>query len=140
MRLSRSVRHRGNRHLLCALYSGDRRPDSRHPNIAAIYGLQDADGTTALVLELVEGPTLADRIATGPIPRDEALSIATQIIDALHAAHLQGIVHRDLKPSNIKLRPDGAVKVLDFGLQSHSIPIALTQRIRPPSRPCPALV
>ena len=87
-----------------------------HPNIAAIYGLEDADGIKALALELVEGPTLADRIAEGPIPIDEALPIARQIADALEAAHDSGVVHRDLKPANIKLRPDGTVKVLDFGL------------------------
>jgi serine/threonine protein kinase len=87
-----------------------------HPNIAAIYGLDESDGAAALVLELVEGPTLADRIAQGPIPLDEALPIARQIADALEAAHEHGIIHRDLKPANIKLRPDGAVKVLDFGL------------------------
>ena len=73
-------------------------------------------GTTALVMELVEGPTLADRIAQGPIPIDEALPIAKQIAEALEAAHEQGIIHRDLKPANIKVRPDGTVKVLDFGL------------------------
>ena len=87
-----------------------------HPNIASIYGLERADGTTALVLELVEGPTLADRIAQGPIPIDEALPIARLIAHALEAAHEHGIIHRDLKPANIKLRPDGTVKVLDFGL------------------------
>ncbi len=87
-----------------------------HPNIAAIYGLEEADKTTALVMELVEGPTLADRIAKGAIPIDEALPIAKQIAEALEAAHEQGIIHRDLKPANIKLRPDGVVKVLDFGL------------------------
>ena len=87
-----------------------------HPNIAAIYGLEKSDGTAALVMELVEGPTLADRIAQGPIPIDEALPIAKQIAEALEAAHEQGIVHRDLKPANIKVRPDGTVKVLDFGL------------------------
>ena len=87
-----------------------------HPHIAAIYGLERSDGTTALVMELVEGPTLADRIAQGPIPVDEALPIAKQIAEALEAAHEQGIIHRDLKPANIKIRPDGTVKVLDFGL------------------------
>ncbi len=87
-----------------------------HPNIAAIYGLEEADSTKALVMELVEGPTLADRIARGAIPVDETLAIAQQIAEALEAAHEQGIVHRDLKPANIKLRPDGVVKVLDFGL------------------------
>ena len=87
-----------------------------HPNIAAIYGLEEADQTKALVMELVEGPTLADRIAQGAIPVDEALPIAKQIAEALEAAHEQGIIHRDLKPANIKLRPDGVVKVLDFGL------------------------
>jgi serine/threonine protein kinase len=87
-----------------------------HPNIAAIHGLQESNGISALVLELVDGPTLADRIAQGPIPLAEALPIAKQIAEALEAAHDQGIVHRDLKPANIKLRPDGTVKVLDFGL------------------------
>jgi serine/threonine protein kinase len=88
-----------------------------HPNIAAIYGSEDAaDGRQALVLELVEGPTLADRLEQGPLPLDEALAIARQLVDALEAAHEQGIIHRDLKPANIKVRPDGAVKVLDFGL------------------------
>jgi serine/threonine protein kinase len=87
-----------------------------HPNIAIIHGLEDADGTPALVLELVEGPTLAERIAEGPIPLAEAVAIARQIGDALEAAHEQNIIHRDLKPSNIKITPSGAVKVLDFGL------------------------
>ena len=87
-----------------------------HPNIAAIYGLERSADRTALVMELVEGPTLADRIVQGPIPFDEALPIAKQIAEALEAAHEQGIIHRDLKPANIKLRPDGVVKVLDFGL------------------------
>src|SRR5215475_12212820 len=77
-----------------------------HQNIAHIHGLEKSDGTVALVMELVEGPTLADRIAKGPIPLDEALPIAKQIAEALEAAHEQGIIHRDLKPANIKLRPD----------------------------------
>jgi serine/threonine-protein kinase len=87
-----------------------------HPNIAAIYGVEDSQGVRALVLELVEGPTLADRIRLGPIPVDEALQIAGQLAVALAAAHDAGIIHRDLKPSNIKVREDGATKVLDFGL------------------------
>jgi serine/threonine protein kinase len=87
-----------------------------HPNIGGIHGLEDMSGVTALVLELVEGPTLADRIERGPIPLDEALPIARQIVEAIESAHRQGIVHRDLKPANIKVRPDGMVKVLDFGL------------------------
>ena len=87
-----------------------------HPYIGAIYGLEEAGESKALVLELVEGPTLADRIAEGPIPVEEALPIAKQIAEALEAAHAAGIVHRDLKPANIKLRADGTVKVLDFGL------------------------
>ena len=87
-----------------------------HPNIAAIYGLEEAEGTRALVLELVEGPTLADRIKQGAIPLDEALPIAKQIAEALEAAHEAGVIHRDLKPANIKVRDDGTVKVLDFGL------------------------
>ena len=87
-----------------------------HPHIAQIHGLEDASGTHALVMELVEGPTLADRIAQGAIPVDEALAMAKQIAEALEAAHEQGIIHRDLKPANIKVREDGTVKVLDFGL------------------------
>jgi serine/threonine-protein kinase len=87
-----------------------------HPNIAAIHGLAESDGVHALVLELIDGPTLADRIAAGPIPLDQIVAIARQIAEALEAAHDRGIVHRDLKPANIKLRPDGAVKLLDFGL------------------------
>ncbi len=87
-----------------------------HPHIGAIYGLEDADGVRALVLELVDGETLADRIARGPIPLHDTLSIARQIADALEAAHEKGIIHRDLKPANIKITPDGVVKVLDFGL------------------------
>ena len=87
-----------------------------HPNIAAIYGLEQSGAAPALVMELVDGPTLADRIAQGAIPVDEALPMARQIADALRAAHAQGIVHRDLKPANIKVRRDGTVKVLDFGL------------------------
>jgi len=87
-----------------------------HPHIGHIYGLEEADRQQALVLELVEGATLADRVAPGPIPLDEALPIAKQIAEALEAAHEQGIVHRDLKPANVKVRADGTVKVLDFGL------------------------
>ncbi len=87
-----------------------------HPNIAAIYGLEESSGRQALVLELVDGPTLADLIARGPMPLNEALTIARQIADALEAAHEKGIIHRDLKPANIKIAGNGAVKVLDFGL------------------------
>ena len=87
-----------------------------HPNIAGIYGLEESGGMTALVMELVEGDDLAQRVASGAIPIDEALPIAKQIADALEAAHEQGIIHRDLKPANIKVRSDGTVKVLDFGL------------------------
>src|SRR5215210_8827399 len=87
-----------------------------HPHIAQIYGLEDSGPSLALVMELVEGPTLAERIAGGPLPLDETLSVARQLAAALEAAHEQGIIHRDLKPANIKLRPDGTVKVLDFGL------------------------
>jgi serine/threonine-protein kinase len=87
-----------------------------HPHIAAIYGLEEGGGMTALVMELVEGDDLSQRIARGAIPLDEALPIAKQIAEALEAAHEQGIIHRDLKPANIKVREDGTVKVLDFGL------------------------
>jgi Tol biopolymer transport system component len=87
-----------------------------HPNIAIVHGLERSQGTIALVMELVDGATLADRIAVGAIPVEEALRIARQIAEALESAHEQGIVHRDLKPANVKVRPDGTVKVLDFGL------------------------
>jgi serine/threonine-protein kinase len=102
-----------------------------HPNVAAVYGLERSDGVTALVMELVEGPTLADRITQGAVPLDEALPIAKQIAEALEAAHEKGIIHRDLKPANIKVRPDGTVKVLDFGLakalEAPSTAISATQ-------------
>ena len=109
------------------------------PHIAQIYGLEESNGVRALVMELVEGPTLADQIARGPIPLDEALRIAKQIAEALEAAHEQGIIHRDLKPANIKVRADGTVKVLDFGLAKafeKTIPGDLTQS---PTVPAPTL-
>jgi Tol biopolymer transport system component len=110
-----------------------------HPNIAQIYGLERSGETTALAMELVEGPTLADRIAEGPIPVDESLGIARQIADALEAAHAHQIVHRDLKPANIKLRPDGTVKVLDFGIATApESPVATSGR-RSPALLTPAL-
>ena len=87
-----------------------------HPHIAQIHGFEQSGSTSALVMELVEGEDLAARIGRGPIPLDEALPVARQIAEALEAAHDAGIIHRDLKPANIKLRPDGTVKVLDFGL------------------------
>jgi serine/threonine protein kinase/Tol biopolymer transport system component len=87
-----------------------------HPNIAAIYGLEESGGSNFLVLELVEGETLADQIKRGPIPIEESLKLALQIADALEAAHEKGVIHRDLKPANIKVTPDGKIKVLDFGL------------------------
>src|SRR5579864_1965092 len=87
-----------------------------HPHIAALYGLEESTSARALVMELVEGPTLAERIAKGPLPLDEALPIARQIAEALEFAHERGIIHRDLKPANIKLTADGQVKLLDFGL------------------------
>ena len=87
-----------------------------HTNIASIHGLEEADGQPFLVLELVEGEDLKERLGRGPIPLDEALEIAKQVAEALEEAHGHGIVHRDLKPANIKLAPDGQVKVLDFGL------------------------
>ncbi|HVG53943.1 MAG TPA: serine/threonine-protein kinase [Vicinamibacterales bacterium] len=94
-----------------------------HANIAIIHGLEKGDGVRALVMEFVEGPTLADRIGQGPIALDEALPIAQQIARALEAAHEQGIIHRDLKPANIKVRADGTVKVLDFGLAKAMEPV-----------------
>jgi Tol biopolymer transport system component len=87
-----------------------------HPHVGAIYGLEEADGVRGLVLELVEGATLAERLASGPLPVRESLDVARQIADALEAAHEKGIIHRDLKPANIKITSDGTVKVLDFGL------------------------
>src|SRR5215471_10591497 len=87
-----------------------------HPNIAAIYGLEESKGNKFLVMELVLGETLAERISRGAIPLDESLAIAKEIAEALEAAHEKGIIHRDLKPANVKITPDGKVKVLDFGL------------------------
>src|SRR5437773_6528340 len=95
-----------------------------HPSIAAIYGLEESGGVSALVMELVEGEDLSQRIARGAIPLEEALPIAKQIAEALEAAHEQGIIHRDLKPANVKVRPDGRVKVLDFGLAKAMEPAA----------------
>jgi eukaryotic-like serine/threonine-protein kinase len=100
-----------------------------HPNIGGIHGLVEAGGVRGLVLELVEGPTLADRIRRGPLPLDEALAIARQIAQALEAAHARGVIHRDLKPANVNVRPDGTVKVLDFGLAK-----ALHPELQDPSR------
>jgi len=100
-----------------------------HPNIAHIHGLEESDGVRALVMELVEGEDLAQRIRRGAMPPDEALPIAKQMADALEAAHEQGVIHRDLKPANIKVRPDGTVKVLDFGL---------AKAMDPPSPAAPA--
>ncbi|HUQ89166.1 MAG TPA: protein kinase [Vicinamibacterales bacterium] len=95
-----------------------------HPHIAQIYGVEQSGDTSALVMELVEGDTLADRIARGPVPIEDTIAIARQIAAALEAAHDAGIIHRDLKPANIKLREDGTVKVLDFGLAKHVEPSA----------------
>jgi serine/threonine protein kinase len=87
-----------------------------HPHIGAIYGFEAADGVSALVLELVAGDTLSDRVRRGPLPLKEALLFARQIAEALDAAHSKGIIHRDLKPANIKITPESGVKVLDFGI------------------------
>src|SRR5262245_46925561 len=87
-----------------------------HPNIATIHGIQPSASGPALVLELIEGPTLQDQLARGALSLDQTLRYARQIADALDAAHEQGVVHRDLKPSNIKVRPDGTIKILDFGI------------------------
>ena len=111
-----------------------------HPNIAAIYGLEQADGVHALVMELVEGEDLSQRIARGAIPLAEALPIGKQMADALEAAHEQGIVHRDLKPANIKVRADGTVKVLDFGLAKAMDPPASSPNMsRSPTITTPAM-
>ena len=95
-----------------------------HPHIAQIYGVEESDAGRALVMELVEGETLAERLARGPLPLDEAVPIARQMAEALEAAHEAGIIHRDLKPANVKLRSDGSVKVLDFGLAKATEPAA----------------
>ena len=87
-----------------------------HPNIATIYGLEQSGGTSYLVMELVSGETLAERVKAGPLGVEEALKIAVQIAEALEAAHEKNIIHRDLKPANVKVTPEGKVKVLDFGL------------------------
>jgi serine/threonine protein kinase len=113
-----------------------------HPHIAAIYGLERSDGVTALIMELVEGPMLADRIDEGPIPVEETIAIARQISEGLEAAHSQGIIHRDLKPANIKVRPDGSVKVLDFGLAKAPQPagLAASGALSSPTITSPALM
>ncbi|HUR20064.1 MAG TPA: protein kinase, partial [Vicinamibacterales bacterium] len=113
-----------------------------HPSIAAIYGVEQAGATTALILEFIDGPTLADRIARGPIPINEALPIANQVAEALEAAHEQGVIHRDLKPANIKVRPDGTVKVLDFGLAKALEPVSVgsTPLTNAPTITSPAMV
>ncbi|MBX7187159.1 MAG: serine/threonine-protein kinase [Vicinamibacteria bacterium] len=103
----RGARFEREAHLLASL---------NHPNIGAVYGLEEVDGVKALIMELVEGEDLSERLARGPVPVEEALPIARQIAEAVEAAHERGVIHRDLKPANIKLRPDGTVKVLDFGL------------------------
>src|SRR6201984_1612381 len=87
-----------------------------HANIATIYGLEQSGGTSYLVMELVPGETLAERVKVGPLPIEEALTIAKQIAEALEAAHEKGIIHRELKPANVKVTPEGKVKVLDFGI------------------------
>src|SRR5262245_2188957 len=115
-----------------------------HPNIAGIDGLEDSGGVTALVMELVEGDDVSQRIARGAVPADEALPIAKQVAEALEAAHQQGIIHRDLKPANIKLRPDGTVKVLDFGLAKalapEQEPASMTHRSQLPTITTPAML
>jgi eukaryotic-like serine/threonine-protein kinase len=115
-----------------------------HPQIAQIYGLEESEGITALVMELVEGDDLSQRIGRGAIPFDEALPIAKQIAEALEAAHQQGIIHRDLKPANIKLRPDGTVKVLDFGLAKalapEPHPASANDRSQSPTITSPAML
>jgi eukaryotic-like serine/threonine-protein kinase len=109
-----------------------------HPHIAQIYGLEQGGDTTALVMELVEGDDLSQRIGRGPLPLDEALPIARQIAQALETAHERGIIHRDLKPANVKVRADGTVKVLDFGLAKLIAP-AITEGANSPSITSPAM-
>ena len=102
-----------------------------HPNIAQIYGVEDSSGVNALVMELIDGETLWDRLRRGPIPLAEAVPIAKQIAEALEAAHDKGIIHRDVKPSNVALTSTGVVKVLDFGLAKASVATAADARHSP---------
>jgi hypothetical protein len=113
-----------------------------HPNVGAIYGLEEVDGSRYLILEYVEGETLADRLQQGPLPIDEAIAVAVQIAAALEAAHEKGVVHRDLKPGNIMIAPDGRVKVLDFGLarQTKSAASAINADSQSPTLVSPAAV
>jgi len=104
-----------------------------HPNIAQVYGLEESNNSRCIVMELVEGETLQERLKRGPIPIDEALPIAKQIAEALEAAHESGLIHRDLKPANIKLAPDGRVKVLDFGLAKAFAPMTETNLSNSPT-------
>ncbi len=103
----RLARFQREAHLLASL---------NHPNIATLHGLEESNGVEFLVMELVEGETLAERISRGPIPIDEALPVFSQIAEGLEAAHEKGVIHRDLKPANIKITPEGKPKILDFGL------------------------
>src|SRR5437016_2240720 len=104
-----------------------------HPHIAQIYGLEESGGVRALVMELVDGDDLSQRIAHGPVPLDEMLPIAQQLAEALEAAHEQGIIHRDLKPANIKVRADGTAKVLDFGLAKAMEPASVMSAMTSPT-------
>ena len=112
-----------------------------HPNIAHIHGLEESGGRRALIMELVEGEDLSAHIARGAIPIDEALPVAKQIAEALEAAHEQGIIHRDLKPANVKVRADGTVKVLDFGLAKAVEPVGSEPRMsQSPTITTPAMM
>jgi serine/threonine-protein kinase len=112
-----------------------------HPHIAAIYGLVETESNTrAIVMELVDGPTLAEHLKAGPLPLTEALAVARQIGEALEAAHEKGIVHRDLKPANIKIKPDGTIKVLDFGLAKMAEAAAAVSADESPTVPMGATV
>src|SRR6202521_2680330 len=106
-----------------------------HPNIGTIYGLEESNRTLALILALIEGPTLADRIATGPVPLEEAIHIAGQIAEALEYAHDRGVIHRDLKPANVKSTPESTVKVLDFGLAKALTGESDTSSVSPANSP-----
>ncbi len=110
-----------------------------HPHIAGTYGREESGGVTALVMELVDGEDLAQRLLRGSLPLDEVLPVAAQIAEALEAAHEQGIVHRDLKPANIKIRDDGTVKVLDFGLAKALAPADAATVSQSPTITSPAM-
>jgi serine/threonine-protein kinase len=108
-----------------------------HPNIAVLYGLEESGPASVLAMELVQGQTLAERIANGPIPIEDTLNLARQLAEALEYAHERGVIHRDLKPANVKISSEGILKVLDFGLAKGSVSTQVRTQVRPSSRILP---